>query len=133
MRYLLDTNIWIFYLKNASSPVGARLRTTSACDIAVCSIVWAELLYGARKYAKREDRVARVELTLSPFVSLAFDDTAARSYAEIRDTLESQGQIIGPNDLMIASIALTHRLTLVSNNAEFQRVAGLQIEDWSIA
>ena len=73
MRYLLDTNIWIFYLKNSSSLVGTRLRSTSASDIAVCSVVRAELLHGARKYEKRAERVARVELTLSPFISLPLD------------------------------------------------------------
>ena len=132
MRYLLDTNIWIFYLKNPSSLVGARLRKTSAHDIAVCSVVRAELLHGARKYEKRTERVARVELTLSPFVSLPFDDTAAGHYAIIRDDLESKGVTIGANDLMIAAIAVTHQLTLVSNNLEFNRVHGLPVEDWSI-
>lgn len=132
MRYLLDTNIWIFYLKNASSLVGTRLRNTSASDIAVCSVVRAELLHGARKYEKRAERVARVKLTLSPFISLPFDDAAAVNYATIRDDLESQGVPIGPNDLMIAAIAVTHRLTLVSNNREFSRVDGMPVEDWTI-
>ena len=132
MRYLLDTNIWIFYLKNASSLVGTRLRNTSASDIAVCSVVRAELLHGARKYEKRAERVARVKLTLSPFISLPFDDAAAVNYATIRDDLESQGVPIGPNDLMIAAIAVTLRLTLVSNNREFSRVDGMPVVDWTI-
>ena len=81
---------------------------TPANEIVVCSVVWAELLYGARKYERREDRMARVERTLVPFVSLPFDDAAARNYAQIRDELEVRGEVIGPNDLLIASIALTH-------------------------
>jgi tRNA(fMet)-specific endonuclease VapC len=132
MRYLLDTNIWIFYLKNPSSLVGSRLRNTSASDIAVCSVVRAELLHGARKYEKRTERVARVELTLSPFISLPFDDAAARHYAIIRDDLELRGVTIGPNDLMIAAIAVAHELTLVSNNREFNRVDGMPVEDWTM-
>ena len=132
MRYLLDTNIWIFYLKNSSSLVGTRLRNTSASDIAVCSVVRAELLHGARKYEKRTERVARVELTLSPFISLPFDDAAARHYATIRDDLELRGVTIGPNDLMIAAIAVAHELTLVSNNREFNRVDGMPVEDWTM-
>lgn len=133
MRYLVDTNIWIFYLKNPSSLVGTRLRNTSASDIAIYSVVRAELLHGARKYEKRTERVARVELTLSPFISLPFDDAAAGHYATIRDDLELRGVTIGPNDLMIAAIAVTHRLTLVSNNREFNRVDGMPVEDWSTA
>lgn len=132
MRYLLDTNIWIFYLKNSSSLVGTRLRNTSASDIAACSVVRAELLHGARKYEKQTERVARVELTLSPFISLPFDDAAARHYATIRDDLELRGVTIGPNDLMIAAIAVTHELTLVSNNREFDRVDGMRVEDWTM-
>ena len=130
MRFLLDTNNWIFYLKNAASPVGDRMRSTSASEIATCSVVWAELLHGARKYANREDRVARVERTLSPFVSFPFDDAAARHYASIRDDLETNGFTIGPNDLMIAAIARDRGLILVSNNREFDRVTGLKVEDW---
>lgn len=99
----------------------------------MCSVVWAELLHGARKYEKRDQRVARIEQTLSPFRSLPFDDAAAHRYAEIRDTLETRGQVIGPNDLLIAAIALTHGLTLVTNNREFSRVPGLNIEDWTVA
>lgn len=132
MRYLLDTNAWIHYLKDQGSPVEARLRRTNAADVAVCSVVWAELLHGARKYGKREERIARVERTLGPYPSLPFDDKAARRYAEIRDDLETRGQIIGPNDLLIAAIAVTHNLTVVTNNEEFRRVRGLKVEDWSI-
>ena len=132
MRYLLDTNIWIFYLKHPRSPVESWLRRTPADEIAVCSVVWAELLYGARKYEKREERVARVERTLSPFRSLTFDDAAARHYADIRDILEGRGEVIGPNDLMIAAIARNHALTLVTNDAEFRRVPGVTVQDCTI-
>lgn len=133
MRYLVDTNVWIHYLKNASSPVASRLQKTPASEVAVCSIVWAELLHGARKYERRDDRAARVERTLSPYRSLAFDDAAARKYAVVRDDLESRGEVIGANDLLIASIALSHGLILVTNDADFGRVTGLPIEDWTAA
>jgi tRNA(fMet)-specific endonuclease VapC len=132
MRYLLDTNTWIHYLKRAGSSVESRLRTTPVSDIAVCSVLWAELLHGARKYEKRAVRLARIERTLGPFRSLPFDDAAAHKYAEIRDDLEMRGQIIGPNDLLIASIGLTHRLIVVTNNQEFRRVTGLEIADWTV-
>ena len=133
MRYLLDTNAWIHYLKHEASPLEGRLRMTPASDVATCSVVWAELLYGARRYQNRAERVARIERTLAPFRSLPFDDAAARRYAEIRDTLETRCEVIGPNDLLIAAIALTHSLTLVTNNREFSRVPGLSIEDWTVA
>ncbi len=63
--------------------------------------------------------------------SLPFDDTAARAYGRLRAELERAGTIIGPNDLMIASIALSQDLVVVSNNTrEFERVPGLAVEDW---
>jgi hypothetical protein len=87
MRYLLGTNTWIEYLKRPGSLVEARLRQTRAEDVALCSVVWVELLHGARKYEKRDERVARIERTLAPFRSLPFDDAAAHRYAEIRGEL----------------------------------------------
>lgn len=133
MRYLLDTNVWIHYLKNAVSPVASRLRQTPASEVAVCSVVWAELLHGARKYERRDERQARVERTLAPYQSLPFDDAAAWRYAAIRDDLETRGEVIGSNDLLIAAIALSHGLVLVTNDAGFGRVTGLLTEDWSVA
>ena len=117
------------------SPFDRRtpVATTPASDIAVCSIVWAELLHGARKYEKRSRREELVYETLAPYRSFAFDDDAARKYARIRDALEIRGDIIGLNDLLIASIALVHDLTVITNNVgEFRRVDGLQSEDWSV-
>ncbi|MEP7337983.1 MAG: type II toxin-antitoxin system VapC family toxin [Acidobacteriota bacterium] len=133
MRYLLDTKVWIIYLKAVETAVRGRLEQTSPDDIATCSVVWAELLHGARKYADPVQRERRIELTLSPLTNLPFDLAAARSHARIRDYLERAGQVIGGNDLMIASIALAHGLTLVTHNSkEFNRVPGLQVEDWSV-
>ena len=54
-------------------------------------------------------------------------------YSIIRSELEQQGTPIGPYDLMIASIAKTHNLVLVTHNVrEFSRVGGLQVEDWEL-
>jgi len=65
------------------------------------------------------------------FASLPFDDAAADQYGAMRSRLASQGTMIGPNDLLIASIALAQGLTLVTHNvAEFSRVAGLAVDDW---
>lgn len=132
MRYLLDTNAWIVYLKGRQTNIRARLEGTPRNQITTCSVVWAELLHGARKYENPADRRERVEKVLSPLESFDFDLTAARHYATARDTLEKEGRSIGLNDLLIASIALANDLTVVTNNAdEFNRVPGLIVEDWS--
>ena len=58
---------------------------------------------------------------------------AAETYVEIRAGLESKGTPIGANDLMIAAIARSRKLTLITHNiAEFGRVTGLDVEDWEL-
>lgn len=131
MRYLADSNVWIHYLKQKNSGIETRLHATPASDILVCSVVWAELLHGARKYGNAARRLALIEDTLGPFQSLPFDDLAARHYAEIRDSLERSGTVIGANDLLIASIARAHGLVVATGNVgEFSRVPGLLVENW---
>ncbi len=69
----------------------------------------------------------------SRFPSLPFDDRVARRYGKIRARLAKQGRLIGPNDLMIAAIAIANELTLVTHNTgEFSRVKNLRIEDWEL-
>jgi predicted nucleic acid-binding protein len=65
--------------------VRVRLEQTTPADIATCSVVWAELLLGARKYADPVQREARIETLLRPLTNLPFDLPAARHYARIRD------------------------------------------------
>ena len=72
-------------------------------------------------------------MLFAPFVSLPFDDQAARHYAEIRHQLEIQGRGMGPNDLKIAAIARAHGLTFVSADKGFEHAPGLQVEDWTRA
>ena len=132
MKYLVDTNGWINFLKNPDSVVAQRISATPPDEFSVCSVVWAELLHGARKYQKRADREDRIRRTLMPYHSFPFDNAAAERYATIRDRLEARGETIGGNDYLIAAIALVHNLTVVTNNGEFRRVDGLKVEDWSV-
>jgi len=132
MRYLLDTNAWIVYLKGRQTNIRSRLEETPSDQITTCSVVWAELLHGARKYENSTDRRERVEKLLGRLKNFDFDLAAARRYADTRDALEKAGMLIGLNDLLIASIALVNDLTVVTNNtAEFNRIPGLRVEDWS--
>ena len=100
-------------------------------DIVLCSIVIYELRYGAQRSSNPSGEHSKLDLFLSPFNSLPFDDQCARRCAELRADLEVNGKVIGPHDLQIAAIALQHRLTLVTHNSrEFSRIAGLTIDDW---
>ena len=131
MAYLLDTNTCIEYLRQRNSAVIARLAATPPGDIRVCSIVKAELDYGAHRSQQVQQNLVKVEDFLRPFLSIPFEDDAAREYGRLRAELERRGVVIGPHDLQIAAIALVHGLTLVTHNIkEFRNVAGLSLEDW---
>jgi tRNA(fMet)-specific endonuclease VapC len=129
--YLLDTNTCIVYLNRPTSRVRQQLESRLPQDIAVCSIVKAELFYGAMRSNNPERTLALQQTFLNPFVSLPFDDAAAIIYGQLRAELAIRGTPIGPYDLQIAAIALTYNLILVTHNTrEFRRVNGLQLEDW---
>ena len=133
MRYLLDSNIVIFALKDPACIAANRLKATDVTDIAICSVVEAELYLGARKYGHPARRKTTLDEMLAPYTSLPFDSACVPQYARIRDHLEREGNRIGANDLLIAAIALTHDLTVVTHNCdEFNRVPGLRVEDWSV-
>ncbi|REJ90047.1 MAG: type II toxin-antitoxin system VapC family toxin [Planctomycetota bacterium] len=133
MRYLLDTNVWIHYLRHPGSPVHSRLAVLTPRDVVTCSIVRSELLHGAERYGNRRRRIGLVNQTLAPFQSLPFADADAGEYASIRHELETAGRVIGPYDLQIAAICVRHNLTLVTSNIrEFSRVPGLTVEDWLV-
>lgn len=131
MNYLLDTNTCIQYLNGRSPNVKQRLESTAAKEIVVCSIVKAELFFGSMKSVNPKRSLAKQKKFLDQFDSLPFDDQSAEIYGRIRAQLESQGTPIGPTDLLIAAIAVANQTTLITHNTrEFNRVAGLQIEDW---
>jgi tRNA(fMet)-specific endonuclease VapC len=116
-----------------SSKITAKIAAAAPGSIHLCSVVLAELLYGAYRggAAHLALNLALVEQVRLDYASLPFDDRCAEEYGRLRAQLTTWGNVIGPNDLMIASIAVANQLTLVTHNtAEFSRVAGLTIEDW---
>lgn len=131
MTWLLDTNACIRYLNGRSPKLRAKFDATDSLQIRVCSVVKAELFFGAALSNDPIKTLANQRLFLSRFASLPFDDSASESYAKVRADLTRRGRLIGPNDLMIAAICLANDVTLVTHNgSEFDRVAGLKIEDW---
>lgn len=131
MIFLPDTNACITLLRQRDQRLIARWRSVKVTDIVLCSITVYEIRYGAQRSSNPAAEHAKLDLFLSPFISLPFDDHCARRCAEVRAELEASGQVIGPHDLQIAAIALQHRLTLVTHNSrEFSRIAGLKLDDW---
>ncbi|GAB4234911.1 MAG: type II toxin-antitoxin system VapC family toxin [Stanieria sp.] len=131
LLYLLDTNVCIVYLKGKSSNVNQRLKSLKRNNIAVCSVVKAELFYGSIRSNNPKKALQVQKAFLEQFISLPFDDRCALAYGKLRANLASAGTPIGSNDLLIATIALTNDLILVTHNVrEFSRVQGLKLEDW---
>ncbi|OIP41565.1 VapC toxin family PIN domain ribonuclease [Candidatus Desantisbacteria bacterium CG2_30_40_21] len=131
MRYLLDTNVCIQYLNGRSEGIRQQLNQRTPEKIVLCSVVKAELFYGVLK-SKNPTRNLERQLQFGGyFVSLPFDDKAAEVYGQIRVQLEKRGTPIGPNDLMIAAIAVANDVVLVTHNTrEFGRIEHLKFEDW---
>lgn len=130
LKYLLDTNIVIYVIKNR--PQAARERfTLHQGRLAISTVTLMELVYGAEKSSQPERNLRDVEGLASRLEVLTYDESAAIHTAQIRAALARQGTPIGPYDQMIAGHARASGLTLVSNNTgEFQRVPGLLLENW---
>ena len=84
MTYLLDTNVWVAFLRNPNSPIVPRLRARQPGDVCVCSVVVGELYYGCLRSANSTANRAKVEALMRPYRSLPFDDAAAEQYATVR-------------------------------------------------
>jgi len=128
---LLDTSVCVPLINRTDESLAERLLSHAPGSICLCSVVKAELSYGAHNSARVAENLQRVERFCSVFPSLAFDDDAASHYGVIRTLLRREGRPIGANDLMIASIALAGSVRLITRNwDEFSRVPGLEVELW---
>jgi tRNA(fMet)-specific endonuclease VapC len=128
--YALDTNSVIYFFKGLGNIAG-RLLETPPREIALPSVVLYELEVGLAKSENPARRRNQLEELLSVVELLPFGKTEARASAKLRSDLERQGTPIGPIDLLIAGTALSHGAVLVTRNVrEFERVAGLTVEDW---
>ena len=130
--FFLDTNTCIYFLNGRFDFVKEKILSTPPNEIQIPTIVKAELLLGAYKSKKRKENTEKVERFLEPFEIIPFIDLITYTYAEIRNEIEKKGEVIGPNDMFIASIVKFHEGILVTNNVnEFARIKGLKIENWA--
>ena len=130
LAYLLDTDICIHALKRRNQSLAAQFEANDG-RMAISDVTLFELAYGAEKYAEPQQRLAIIESFAARLELLPFESRAAFHAAEIRASLERAGQMIGGYDLMIAGIARSRGLVLVTGNLrEFERVQGLRVESW---
>ena len=131
MRYLLDTCVISDFIKGEVG-TKARLKQTPPGDIAVSAITVMELNYGL---ALNPQRAIKIESIIASFLAsviiLPFSTVEAEQAAQVRAALKAQGQPIGAYDVLIAATALRHNLLMITaNQREFERVPGLQTENW---
>ena len=134
MKYLLDTNIVSYFLRDASTALSQRILDSTPDTLAISIISAGELRYGLGKLppSKRATELAHhLNALLTAIVILPLPANAAPHYGSTRAQLEAAGTPIGGNDLWIASHALAQNMILVTNNTrEFERVPGLRLENW---
>jgi len=129
--FLLDSNVCIHLLNGRNTQILEKFKNVSPSQIILCSVVKAELMFGARYSKKVEENLQLLNRFFAPLNSLPFDDRAAEEYGIIRADLTRQGKLIGPNDMLIASTAKAFDAVLVTNNTkEFSRITGLRLVDW---
>src|SRR5215469_1394333 len=132
-RYLLDTNICIYIRQKRPDEVLRRFRKLRPGEAALSVITYGELLYGAAKSQQRATALERLRELVNLLPALSLPESAADAYRTIRAELERKGEMIGNNDLWIASHAVASGLTLVTNNEkEFRRVRGLRVQNWAV-
>lgn len=129
--YFLDTNTCIYYINGKYESIRDRILSTPPVQIRIPAVVKAELLLGAYKSRNKTDTLKKLNIFLNAFEIESFSDDMTYIYADIRSNLEQNGNIIGANDLFIASTVMCRNGILVTNNIkEFARIKSLRIENW---
>lgn len=132
MKYLLDTNICVFVIRQKPAIVLQRFLRLSPSNVAISTITLAELRYGADKSSAPPRNHSALVNFVTPISILDFNSAAADEYGRVRSFLERQGMPIGPLDTLIAAHARSLNSTLATaNTSEFSRVPGLVCEDWT--
>jgi tRNA(fMet)-specific endonuclease VapC len=130
IKYMLDTNILIYTIKNRPKKVRDAFKK-HADYLAMSTVTLGELIYGAEKSTQSVRNLADIEALAARMDVVPFDSQAAIHFGQVRAELSKSGKLIGPFDLMIAGHARSRGLILVTNNLrEFKRVPGLRVENW---
>jgi len=132
MRYMLDTNICSYILKNHPVAVKQKFEEHGTGNICISSIVLAELYYGAARHPKGIVIRREIDDFASRLVIIPWDEIAADHYGAIRASLEKAGTPVGAMDMLIAAHARSCGAALVTNNLrEFERIKGLKVLNWA--
>jgi tRNA(fMet)-specific endonuclease VapC len=132
MSFLLDTDTCSFHLKRPSGLMHRFAQHSGPLQLSTISL--AELYAWAYRRSNPNTPLQAINHELlSSAVILDFDSDCAEQFGIIRGDLRKRGIQVDAADLMIASVALVHNLTLVTHNtADFRNISGLRLDDWLI-
>ncbi|WP_162847956.1 type II toxin-antitoxin system tRNA(fMet)-specific endonuclease VapC [Mariprofundus erugo] len=130
LKYMLDTNIVIYTIKNRPAHVRDSFKLHDG-QMCISSVTFGELVYGAERSSQPERNLADIQGLVARLEIVPFDEHATEHFGQLRAELYNIGQPIGPYDMMIAGHARSMGLILVTNNEkEFARVPGLRLQNW---
>ncbi len=131
MKYMLDTNVCIDYMRGTDQGIKNRLLACKEDELCISSITLSELLYDVNRSSNPvKNRNALYKLLVKIEV-IDYGTEAGEYYGIIRNELVRRGMVIGALDMLIAAHAMSNKLVLITHNtAEFGRISGLEIEDW---
>jgi tRNA(fMet)-specific endonuclease VapC len=129
--WMLDTDTCSYVLRKRPASVKLQFDRAGPENLAISSVVLAELYYGAARHPRGADIRAEVDDFASRLRVIPWDEVAADPYGRLRAALERSSTLIGCMDMLIAAHALGLGATLVSKNARhFENVPGLTLETW---
>jgi tRNA(fMet)-specific endonuclease VapC len=131
LRYMLDTDVCIYVIKNRPSQFRERFNALEG-QLCISVITLSELNFGAENSERRWQNLVGIERFTSRLTVMPFLEKAASHYGQVRAELRRSGQPIGPFDMLIGAHARSEGLILVTNNTrEFERIEGLRVENWA--
>jgi tRNA(fMet)-specific endonuclease VapC len=132
MKYVIDTDTIIYYLKGKQSVVDGFLRHFDTISTTMINV--SELYFGAYNSEKIKQNLKTIKEFTATLDTLEFCEKSAEIFGEQKAKLKVSGTIIADMDLMIASIAIANKHTLVTNNTKhFERIEGLKLDNWTVA
>jgi tRNA(fMet)-specific endonuclease VapC len=130
LKYMLDTNIAIYTIKNKPNEVRESFKAHDG-QMCISSVTLMELVYGAEASAAVERNLRDVEGFAARLEVLPYDNEAAAHTGQLRAELRKMGRPIGPYDEMIAGHARSQGLVVVTNNTkQFENVPGIRLVNW---
>jgi tRNA(fMet)-specific endonuclease VapC len=128
-RYMLDTNMCIYLMKNQPEEVARRFARCCVGDVVISAITYAELEYGVSVSENPERERANLAALVEDIPVVPFDAAAGVAYGPIR--LGTRNSKKDQLDRLITAHAASMRVTVVTNNVEdFAKYPGVAIENW---